>query len=661
MPHFLKPPLASTRDPHKFEKTHMEKLILAGPILRRLTPQQVVIWSVSTRPLHGQIAFYKEKNTAPFFQQTLDEPIQTCLQIGERAFVTLLNIVPPQPLPVGVLLEYDLLLETEKGSHNLASLLPSLLYAGETRPSFVIKTQLDHVLHGSCRKVHHEGKDALPHLDDVLESDWANPAARPALLIMTGDQIYADDVAGPMLWAIHQAIEQLGLYPESFEGAVVKDYAGLLKSDLCYYKREDILPHDYASRGVGEVFFGGTRKPIFTSVESHNHLITLSEVLAMYCLVWSPVLWETIALQPSPVRAEHQELYGQELQSIEAFIAGLSQVQRLMAHLPIYMIFDDHDVTDDWNLTRGWEETAYGHPLARRIIGNALIGYWLCQGWGNAPESFNAEFMAGVFQYFQAAPAPPHRTAQQDALIDQLLRFNHWHYTLPTSPKMIVLDTRTQRWRSEESLSQPSGLMDWEALSELQQELMGEKAVVLVSPAPVFGVKFIEAVQRIFTFFGHALMVDAENWMAHPGSASVILNIFKHPQTPQNFVILSGDVHYSLVYDVKIRFHKNSPNIWQITCSGFKNEFPHGLLHWLERLNRWIYHVRSPLNWLTKRRSMAIRARLPEGLAPQELVCASGVGWVELDAQGAPKKIRLLSAEGREYQFLSKREELLAE
>lgn len=266
--------------------------------------------------------------------------------------------------------------------------------------------------------------------------------------------------------------------------------------------------------------------------------------------------------------------------------------------------------------------------------------------------------MERIFQYFQTAHAPEKRTQFQDRLIDHLLRFNHWHYTLPTSPKVIVLDTRTQRWRSEESFSQPSGLMDWESLSDLQQELMNEKAVVLVSPAPVFGVKFIETIQRIFSFFRQALLVDAENWMAHPGSASVILNIFKHPKTPQNFVILSGDVHYSLVYDVKIRFHKNSPNIWQITCSGFKNEFPRGLLRWLDRLNRWIYHVRSPLNWFTKRRAMAIHARTPAGLAPQELLNANGVGWVELDGQGAPKKIRLLSAEGKDYQFLSKRQGL---
>jgi hypothetical protein len=43
--------------------------------------------------------------------------------------------------------------------------------------------------------------------------------------------------------------------------------------------------------------------------------------------------------------------------------------------------------------------------------------------------------------------------------------------------------------------------MDWEALCELQQELIGQEAVIMVSAAPIFGVKLTETLQRIFTFF----------------------------------------------------------------------------------------------------------------------------------------------------------------
>jgi hypothetical protein len=45
--------------------------------------------------------------------------------------------------------------------------------------------------------------------------------------MMSGDQVYADDVAGPMLRAIHALIERLGLFDEHLEGAVVSDSAKL--------------------------------------------------------------------------------------------------------------------------------------------------------------------------------------------------------------------------------------------------------------------------------------------------------------------------------------------------------------------------------------------------------------------------------------------------
>ena len=41
-------------------------------------------------------------------------------------------------------------------------------------------------------------------------------------------------------------------------------------------------------------------------------------------------------------------------------------------------------------------------------------------------------------------------------------------------------------------------------------------------------------------------------------------------------MILSGDVHYSFVYQVLIRHRNGGPKIWQITSSGIKNEFQSG-------------------------------------------------------------------------------------
>lgn len=384
------------------------------------------------------------------------------------------------------------------------------------------------------------------------------------------------------------------------------------------------------------------------SSSADNHLVTFAEVMAMYMLVWSPTPWSLINPSAPTLTPERRKRYHLEQTRIDAFKAGLGNVARALAHLPSLMIFDDHDITDDWNLSAQWEETAYGHPFSKRIIGNALIAYLLCQGWGNNPDAFKdvleqtAQLSASGDDGYLDMPV-------QDDLIDQLLRFQQWHFVLPSSPALVVIDTRTRRWRSEMALKQPSGLLDWEALSELQQELLDHPSAIIVSPAPIFGVKLIETVQKVFSWCGYPLLVDAENWMAHRGAAQVILNIFRHSRTPGNYVVLSGDVHYSFVYEVLIRHRKAGPRIWQITSSGIKNEFPPTLLEWFDRLNRWLYSPRSPLNWFTKRRLMRIVPYTPEHAeAGERLWNSAGIGQVFFNEQGQPSEIVQHNSNGAE-------------
>jgi hypothetical protein len=334
------------------------------------------------------------------------------------------------------------------------------------------------------------------------------------------------------------------------------------------------------------------------------------------------------------------------------FCRDLPQAARLLAHVQTLMIFDDHDITDDWNLSAKWETTVYEHPFSRRIVGNALTAYMLCQGWGNRPDVFETALddMAVLAATAAAADVADERldAPLQDALIKRLLSFRQWDFVVRTKPTIIVLDTRTRRWRNRRRPGHPSGLMDWESLTELQHELLDETAAVIVSPTPMFGVKLIEVVQRVATFAGLALTVDAENWMAHRGAASSMLNIFRHSRTPGNYVVLSGDVHYSFAYDVEVRDSDRTPHIWQITSSGIKNEFPRRLLDWLDRLNRWLYSPRSPLNWFTQRRDLALTPRLPEWRQHGERVWnGAGIGQVWLDAQGRPVRIMQHNADGR--------------
>lgn len=637
-------------------------LVIAGPILRHCSPERFTLWLVTSQPVTCQLQIFKDNGQTVLVDEILQaDETQRQLQLGQRAFMQMLTLTTP--LPVDTLLHYELWLQVPDQDHwqPLSTTGHGLGIDGQPLPAFFIPSKTANILHGSCRKPHFPGPDALAQVDNIIQESGNNLDVRPSLLLMSGDQVYCDDVAGPMLDAIVQTIKLLGLFDERWEGAVVDNSNALYLHPCCFYLRDQLLPLCNDTPSPVQQLFQGARKPIFTTVSAHNHLVSAAEVLAMYWLVWSPTLWSYIDLDAEHVAAEFQNRYRSEQQAIEGFVKTLPAVQRALANVPVYMIFDDHDITDDWNLTRGWEESAYQHPFSRRILGNALLGYWLCQGWGNTPDAFPDNWYQTVAHY-----RPKWSQEEQDELIDELLHFDQWHYSLPTTPPIEVLDTRTHRWRSESTANKPSGLMDWESLSELQQRIIGQETVILVSPAPIFGVKLIEVIQRIFTLLGKPLTVDAENWMAHPGAANVLLNMFLHIKAPQNMIVLSGDVHYSFVYDVRIKRKKRLPQsnpsvkaqldreIWQITASGIKNEFPPKLIRLFDRLDRFLYGSRSPLNWFTKRRRMAIKSRKPTDYTPYRLVNRSGIGQLRLNGIGEPDQVSLRHGNGAETVFPGK-------
>jgi len=612
--------------------------VIAGPIVRKVTSNSCHVWLVSSNADAPSLSLSHGDSVLAGDSQS------DTVRVGKHAFIHLVTFSASTSFEDRERINYKLIFNDHQQQNAWEKEQRALLYKDQASLSFHYTGTPETILHGSCRKPHFHGDDALVQVDNLHKIAFEEKASFPDLLLMTGDQIYADDVAGPMLKAIHCVIARLGLYHEALEGAVVNNTSDLATHEHGFYEREQLLPQIATNTVLSSIFFGAKKKPVFTSVNAQNHLIGSAEIIAMYLLVWSDTLWPDIVIDKDGIPEKYNAIFDKENEALTGFVKPLLQVRRALAHVPTYMIFDDHDVTDDWNLTRGWEQEVYGNPLSKRMIGNALIGYLLCQGWGNAPEK-----VTSLIQKVKAS-LDKQGLAAHNGIVDELLDFDQWHYRIDTTPPIEVLDTRTQRWRSESNMNKPSGLMDWEALCDFQHSIIGKESVIVVSAAPIYGVKVIEAIQKVFTFFGKALTVDAENWMAHKGTANVILNIFRHYKTPPEFIILSGDVHYSFVYDVRLRFRRNSPHITQFTCSGLKNAFPDGLIKWLDRLNRVLYRSKSPLNVFTRRRNMSVKAREPS-MGYGGLFNGCAIGVLKISQKNTDVQCKALLSNGKEVEF----------
>jgi hypothetical protein len=70
------------------------------------------------------------------------------------------------------------------------------------------------------------------------------------------------------------------------------------------------------------------------------------------------------------------------------FRRTLPKVRRALANTPTYMIFDDHEITDDWYLNPIWRDRVLTSPLGGPTIRNGMVAYALFQGWGNDPVAF---------------------------------------------------------------------------------------------------------------------------------------------------------------------------------------------------------------------------------------------------------------------------------
>jgi hypothetical protein len=220
-------------------------------------------------------------------------------------------------------------------------------------------------------------------------------------------------------------------------------------------------------------------------------------------------------------------------------------IRRVLANVPTYMICDDHEITDDWNITREWVEQVRTSACGTQIIANGLAAYWAFQAWGNNPSLFDQSFVDVVSGYLGKAceVTSSHSNAFQNYLWD----FHAWTFDVPTIPPTFFLDCRTQR--QFDSFKGPPRLIDDEELQTIlhytrRMDYEQGQPIILVSPTPVFGFDLAEELQEYLSSKSSIYKWDLETWSANEVGFTRFLSFLARDLQTQHCIFLSGDVHY---------------------------------------------------------------------------------------------------------------------
>lgn len=434
-----------------------------------------------------------------------------------------------------------------------------IAYEGFRLPTFYIraKTPKLRVLHGSCRMLHGKGHDALSVVDAVIARHAHDIHERPSALFFTGDQIYGDEVAGPLIAHLRSfATELMG--PDDANS--VPDRPPL--SDISVYGRGELALEVAA----------------LTSGHAENHLMTFGEFAATYLVAWNQDNWpdrfatadEALSSDGKGVleRKKDERKYAVELTDLEVTRGSLPRVRRVLANIPTYMIFDDHDCTDDWNITQDWHDRVRQSPSGRRMVANALASFWAFQGWGNQPDAFDDTFKKKISAHVMGDGGDP------SDFEDMLWDFNGWAFCAPTDPPALFLDSRTNRTfdsgKGAARLIGDGGRK--RALTTLKSAgYRPGNPLLVVSPVPIFGLEMQERRQKFLEDMVGPYEIDLEAWHSNLQGLVDFMDFLIEDLQLQSCVFLSGDVHYGMNLKVNFRTDGKELRISQLVSSSFKH------------------------------------------------------------------------------------------
>ena len=264
------------------------------------------------------------------------------------------------------------------------------------------------------------------------------------------------------------------------------------------------------------------------------------------------------------------------------------EIRWLLSTVPSVMIFDDHDVHDDWNISWAWVSDMRRKSWWDARITGAFMSYWVYQHIGNLspPELAEEGLLRQVQQDDDAGP----RLREWARRWDRESAASRWAcYRDFGDTRVLVVDSRAARVLGDEQRE----MIDEEEWDWLIEHALGEfDHLVIASTLPVFmspGIHHLEAWNEALCAgrWGRTMArlaeklrrgVDLEHWSAFNTSFERLCDWLRRiaegttvTRPPATIVLLGGDVHNASLSQVELGVTSKASRVYQVVCSPFRN------------------------------------------------------------------------------------------
>jgi phosphodiesterase/alkaline phosphatase D-like protein len=263
----------------------------------------------------------------------------------------------------------------------------------------------------------------------------------------------------------------------------------------------------------------------------------------------------------------------------------------LLSTVPTAMIFDDHDISDDWNTSAAWVEHMRATDWWDERIVSGLASYWLYQHLGNlSPDDLDDD---PVWAKVRDAGDATRVLREFAYRADREVEGTRWSYTRDFGrTRLVVIDSRCGRVLEGERRE----MVDDDEWAWIEQQAGGDFDHLLLATSLPFAlapaIHDLEAWNehvtagawgRLAARIGERIRqgIDLEHWAAFNASFDRLGALIeavaagRRGRPPGSVVVLSGDVHHTYLAELSFpgAAGGHSP-AWQAVCSPLRNPLP---------------------------------------------------------------------------------------